>query len=298
MRVVNIIILVMVFITGIISYQDLRKTKALAKQVVTIDHVKEALNLKTAFQHVVSFLKVYEIKDESGEIKLIRHGGDYDGGYIIPEKALQRADVLMGYGIADDNSFEEQFSIKYQKPSFGFDCGIDSISSNSNLFTFVNECIGSDDFIYGHQNSSKKIHTFTEQVNKLNLDGKNIFLKMDIEGAEYDAFEDIIKHASSITGIALKIHVFDSDSAVRAANLLRSLQENFVLVHVHGNNCCSRPGIVVENAYGKMSHVIELSYINKNLITSYNLSSNQPHPTALDMPNLRNMPDVHFEVIG
>lgn len=244
-----------------------------------------------------SLLKVYEAKDENGSIKLKRLGKDNDGGYIAPEKSLAQAEVLFGYGIDDDISFEEAFSNIYNKPSFGFDCGIESIKSQSKLFTFVNECIASDNFLYSRQKSSYKISSFTEQIKSLNLSNKKIFIKMDIEGAEYDALEDIIKNPHNVTGIVFEMHIFkkhiDFDKAIK---LLTALQKDFVLVHLHGLNC--HGSFETKNATGSIPYQIEFTYINKSLVTDYQISKNQSHPTDLDMPNCTYKPEARFTILA
>jgi hypothetical protein len=244
----------------------------------------------------VSLLKISSAYDKNGDIKLSRMGRANDGGYVVPEKALESADVLLGYGIADDQSFEEGFSKAYNKPSYGFDCGISNVKSTSNLFNFVNECIGTDQFLYSGRNSSQKITSFGTQLKNLDLTGKKIFLKMDIEGAEYEAFEDIYKYHSNITGIVMEIHFHNTRTLDRAISLLKELNKNFVLVHLHGNNAATHHSFMTRNSSGLIPKVMELSYIHKSLVTSYKLSDNQKHPTELDMPNLVGLEEMKFEI--
>ena len=40
---------------------------------------------------------------------------DGDGIYVVPEELLKNVDCCMSYGIADDISFEDQFSLKYKR---------------------------------------------------------------------------------------------------------------------------------------------------------------------------------------
>ena len=221
---------------------------------------------------LVSYLKIFSAYDNNGSIKLIRHGRENDGGYIIATKAFDLSDVLMGYGINDDNSFEDMFSINYNKPSYGFDCGIDKIESKSKLFTLVNQCISSDSSLLIRENSSNKISSFNSQIDELGLAGKKIFIKMDIEVAEYEALDEIIQYHENVTGIALEVH-YDVFSVKKLINLLEKLQKDFVLLHIHGNN--NAPSIFANNVIGALPSVIELSYINKALVKSYDISDNQ-----------------------
>src|SRR4051812_24686891 len=65
---------------------------------------------QSALEILVRMLKVQKIYDEKGEIQLMRIGSPNDGGYVVAKKSLDMADVCLGYGIADDISFEEYFS--------------------------------------------------------------------------------------------------------------------------------------------------------------------------------------------
>ena len=130
---------------------------------------------------------------------------------------------------------------------------------------------------------------------------KKVFLKIDIEGAGYDAFEDILKHSKNITGIVLEIHFCDYyNSLYKAINLLSNLNKDFVLVHVHGNNYA--PRFMVNNLKGMLTCAIELSYINKSLVTEYHIASNQSRPLPLNAPCCKGdycsfKDDIKFEIL-
>ena len=111
---------------------------------------------------------------------------------------------------------------------------------------------------------------------------KKLFIKIDIEGAEYEVMPDILRYAQNITGIAIEVHFSESHEQVKQVyDLLDDLKKDFVLVHVNGNNCASNI-FTASNCEGNIPRVIELSYINKNLISDYRLAENQEHPSELD----------------
>lgn len=246
---------------------------------------------------LVSHLKVYDVKDENGPIELIRHGKNNDGGYIVATKSLNQADILLGYGIADDNSFENDFSLKYNKPSFGFDCGVSNSEGKSKLFTFISECIDSDSSLYGNQKSSNNVSSFSSQIEKLKLQDKKLFIKMDIEGAEYEAFKDILKYSKNITGITLEIHLGDGVIIQKAINLLKKLSDDFILIHVHGNNG-GKAYFTTTNLLGVLPNIFQVTFINKSLITSSTLSENQSHPREIDQPDNPNKSDLKFKILN
>lgn len=252
---------------------------------------------KIYLEKLVSLLKKYNVYDKNGPIKLIRLGKDNDGGYVVPEVALKQADVVMGYGISNDISFEEQFSDRYNKKAYGFDCGANVyINIKNKLLSFIPECISTDEFLM-NTSSSKKISSFSNQIKTLNLHGKKIFIKMDVEGAEYYSFNDILKHVDNITGIALEIHLFYEDHVKKAVDLLSLLNKYFFLIHVHGNNIIDYLTFVTKNSKGKLTKSLELTYINKSLVLKYEIPKIQSYPLPIDMPSDPSKPDVKFEIL-
>jgi hypothetical protein len=185
-----------------------------------------------------------------------------------------------------------------QKTSYGFDCGSiysEIIKKITNPLThFIPECISNDNRFYSGQDSSGKASTFDEQIKKLNLENKKIFIKMDIEGAEFDALTDIIKKPENIAGILVKIHFLTKRKySIKTAKLLEKLQEHFYLVHMHTNNCTSR---ILETMHlsSPISDVIELSHINKNLESKAQFIKEISYPTKMDSPN---HPDFKYKII-
>ena len=251
---------------------------------------------KTAqFDALTSLLVVSKAFDEHGQITLSRLGKDHDGGYMVPDKALEHSDVLLGYGVANDISFEEQFSQRYDKPSYGFDCGVQKITHHDPHFTFVRECISSDKFLYRNQQSSDNIRTFTQQLDQLKLRNKNIFVKMDIEGAEYAAFNDIFQYTPYITGILIEIHFTQSEQTEQAIQLISKLNESFALLHIHGNNCTNQY-FSSQHMKGPAPRVLELTYINKALVHRIIQATKQDHPDTTDQTNCPNQPEHTFEI--
>ena len=302
----RILIIIILVIATIAYFSILQKNikylkKSLTQKINILDHKIEGIDQKLTFllnqkdqkkleeiignqqmEKFVDILKVYDTYDKNGLIKMVRIGSDFDGGYVVPEIALKNAQALMGYGIRDDISFEEQFSDLYHKESYGFDCTTKRIKITNKLTHFIPECIGTKKFIEGNDSNYLKISSFSEQLKNLKLEDKNLFIKMDIEGAEYETFFEILNHSNNITGIAIEFHFADTiDQFNKAIELLSSIEKNFILVHVHGVNCTDKT-FVTNNSEGNIPRVLELSFINKSLVSSFEISSNQSHPTKMD----------------
>lgn len=267
----------------------------LEKQVFLLQQKLEDKFLSSQTE-LVSLLKTYIVFDKNGELKLSRMGkATGDGGYVIPNKSIDNADVLLGYGISDDISFEEEFSSKFHKKSFGFDCSITTIETNNNLVKFIPECLGTSD--YSDHKISTNISTFKEQLQKLDLENKKIFIKMDIEGAEYEVFSDILNDTRNITGIAMELHLNTwTNNFEKAISLLSAINQHFYLVNVHGNNC-SEETFEAKNVEGGVSRLLQLTYINKNLVTHAKPEKITLHPSKHDIPNCSDKKEHKFKIV-
>ena len=255
-------------------------------------------------EHLVNLLKRHEVSDQNGPIKLIRLGNANDGGYVVPEIALKKAAAVLGYGIYQDISFEEEFSNRYHKKSYGFDCSKDvKINIKNKLCHFIPECIATNKFAYklndSMDHSSLKTSSFNQHLKRFNLEGEKVFIKMDIEGSEYYTFHEILKHAKNITGIALEIHIFDDKHIQKAINLLSTLNKYFILIHIHGNNINDMEGRVftAKNLKGRLSKSFELTYINKSLVSKSKVAKIHSYPLPIDMPSSTRTEDMKFEII-
>lgn len=118
---------------------------------------------------------------------------------------------------------------------------------------------------------------------------------MDIEGAKFEAFQDILNHHKNITGIVFELHLNKKANFPLAVELLLALRENFILLHLHGNNFKSAR-ILSPRAIGGIPLALELTYIHKSLVDKYHVSENQLHPLEIDMKNDPDKPEVRFEI--
>ena len=199
---------------------------------------------------------------------LIRLGRPNDGGYVVTKKILSISDGLLSYGINKDWSFEKDFW--KQKPESIIHCYDHSVSLvNLIIFTFksvflsiirlllfdkkrlAKEFLGIfviPDYYYFFQNkrvyfknriwnnNKNNSKTFQDTLTKIySFGAKNVFLKMDIETAEYKVLNDVLKTKNNIVGMAIEFHKID-EYASEFNSLVSSFLKDFHIVHVHGNN--------------------------------------------------------------
>ena len=289
------IILASLFIVGKTAYSIMISNVNGKRVLSKISVLKNNFLYQETFDKIASMLVVYDAKVKDKPLEFIRLGKDYDGGYVVPVAAMESADALMGYGIADDISFERDFSQRFDKPSFGFDCGVGKIETGDSRCHFFSECIGTSDYLYRNQKSSGRIASFSQQLQRLRLADKKVFIKMDIEGAEFEVMDDILKHSQNITGMVLEIHI-PNGNPEKVSKSLSSINRHFTLVHLHGNNS-SDSFFKTKYSTHPVPYLLELSYVNNNLVNFSEVSKNQKHPRSVDQRDCTNLPEYEFEVI-
>ena len=121
-----------------------------------------------------------------------------------------------------------------------------------------------------------------EIFNNLSLDAK-VFLKIDIEGAEYALLESIIKAQSRLTSLAIEFHNLDDDRYLELESFIDSFE--LVLSHTHVNIA----GKINNN---NMASVIELTFVRD--LEKGNKVEKLPH--SLDMDSFPNNIDYVIEI--
>ena len=109
---------------------------------------------------------------------------------------------------------------------------------------------------------------------------KNLFLKVDIEGSEYRILDTLVDNKNRISGLVIEFH--DCDLHLEAIkNFLKNFQ--IKLIHIHANNY--QP----INKKSGLPLVLELTF-------SKNCETIKPKilPNELDMPNNKEEPEINL----
>ena len=197
----------------------------------------------------------------------IRLGKKNDGGYVIYDGLDY--DLIIGCGISNDISFEDYFVEKYKCKSIVYDGTIKKLPKSK----------------YDHKWFNQNVYEGT--LDNLLNDNINIFLKIDIEGCEWDLFKNI--NLENVSQMVIEFHSGFKYPDINM-EILKKIEESHYLHHIHGNNYRKKQ-YKIDN---KIIHsVFEASYINKKLCDhvepikySYHILDQSNNPKKEDIKNM------------
>ena len=254
-------------------------------------------------------LKPHFIKNS----KLIRLGSIDDGGYVIPKKVLKNTDYLISLGISDNWDFEKHFARLSNCSVDSYDYSIDNIfwinKFKKDLFKFLCLKIFKPkklykmfqflDFIYffkwKKKNSfflkkigiGKHLISLKDIINNKKKANK-IFLKIDIEGSEYNILDQINHYKNKITGIVIEFHE-TSKNIKKIISFIYKIEDKLSLIHIHGNNYSAK-------GLNQKPEALELTFVSNKLFVKENRKNNKSYPIkGLDHPNSKRSKDLILE---
>lgn len=251
-------------------------------------------------------------------LDLIRLGHDRDGGYVVPAVAVDRATVLLSLGLSDEWSFDRSFLARNPGATLiGVDHSVGSVSLAWRWFRSAFKIlsyslVGNVAKLQKNKDAARNAASYfsffrapnchvKKMVASSSGGGKitlpellkfagaehplSVFLKVDIEGAEYEIIGDIVENAGQINCITAEFHGLDRNASI-LNDAMRRLQKDFYLVHVHGNNFESF-------RFEGYPRAIEVTLLNKGLVQGVPPPSRESYPLAgLDAPNFPDRPEA------
>lgn len=236
---------------------------------------------------------------------LVRLGRSNDGGYLVDKRDVAAADSLITFGLFDDWSFERAVLAGRDLPLHSYDATLTPAFLRKR---FVWKLLNphkvrrvlagiTNLFDYPRFFSGKRQH-FAKFVG-LRTQGEFVaigavferaaaagmarpFLKIDIEGGEYDLLDTLITKADQTAGLAIEFH--ECDTHIKAITDFVAAYP-LTLVHIHGNNYkpVSASGI---------PETMELTFSSS---PGDGAEVRLPHP--LDMPCHRARPEVRLAFV-
>lgn len=207
-----------------------------------------------------------------------RIGRDNDGGYVICKIPDCKYDCLLSAGICDDISFEENFLQKVQKvPCIAFDGTVDGLPQPNDSIQFVKKNIDRKE-----SDILTNLHSYFENFS-------NVFVKMDIEGAEYKWIQSLKQnHLDSIQQFTIEIHYPFKEGY---EFLFEKLNSTHALLHLHANCAGGVHTIEGKNYPG----LLECTYVHRKWIQHPLSLNTDALPGPLDQTNLVGIPDIDLQ---
>jgi hypothetical protein len=186
---------------------------------------------------------------------LARIGSVNDGGYIACENLMTGVESAYSYGIETEDNWGCQVSRKLGVAIHQYDCFTEHRPTcDGGKFVFHDECIGPKAGTFDGQ----PFDTLTGQIAKNGDSGKRLFVKMDVEGAEWDSLlttDDAV--LAKIDQFSMEMHGINGKKFIE---LLKKLKKTFYLVNVHFNNyTCSKKAAPLP------ATVFEVLLVNKRI---------------------------------
>jgi hypothetical protein len=251
-----------------------------------------------------TFLKPYHLKNDN----LVRIGPKLDGGYVIDKRSLQQTNTIITCGLNDDWEFEKNFLKNNRNCKvIAFDhtinkkFWIDRFKKDiKHFFLFkkirLKKILGIFkylDYINFFRNKNKhyiikigKQNIVNKEItiSKIFENLKEVFLKIDIEGDEYNILDEIVDNSNKINSLIIEFHNIHENMGLIEKFIMNNL--DLKLIHIHGNNFAGK------NKEGD-PNVLELTFINTKKYKLELIKTKKEYPLKnLDHKNINRMNDL------
>ncbi len=164
-----------------------------------------------------------------------------------------------------------------------FDHTIEAIQAENKKLLFFREGVA------GRTDISQNLFSIKDHLHRHQIREDQLILKMDVEGAEFDALEAVPDDTlDRFEQIVLEVHWLNNlDNLAfrdRFRRIFLKLNSAFTLFHVHANNWDGPNGLAIVSGV-PVSTMFELSYVRSARV--HRLPSQTLYPTALDYPNVQ-----------
>lgn len=212
--------------------------------------------------------------------RMTRIGSNQDGGYVMLDPG--RDGIAYSFGIGGTASWDTDMANRNFRV-FQFDGTVaSSPCSNANIRFFRKNITSAsqhgEDLI-----SLPEIFSLLKHENE-----SNIILQMDIEGSEWEFFENISEQdLSKFSQIVVEFHWMTGlKSLDRWQNVFRKILKTHIPTHLHYNNC----GETLLFTNFIVSSLWEVSFARRDMNAA--TPSRRLYPTELDYPNLPHLPEI------
>jgi hypothetical protein len=252
---------------------------------------------------------------------LKRFGVPRDGGYVGPPESIANNSVIFCFGLSYEWSFETEITSQVKNTRFiAFDPTvsfgifvIEVLKSFKHLFNFGdNESAYRRFRVFGYRLKVVKNYVFSfyfqrnqhvkkwVKGKKVNLKNcisiaeiffefgkdKEIILKIDIEGDEFELLEELLKlgQISAVRSLFIEFHDLDLNWQ-KFSEIVHKLKETHSLVHLH------LPNMRTDLTEYGVPKFLEMTFIKSGLLNTKNGHRDSLPVVDVDFPNRPECPD-------
>jgi len=216
--------------------------------------------------------------------RLERFGEPHDGGYLMCANLLDGVEAGYSYGIAGYDQWGCDISRRFNVPVHQYDCfDLTLTSCPDGEVVFHPECVAGSTFT---DQEGRPFDSVQNQIARNGHAGRHVVLKMDVEGAEWDALASTPDEAfERIDQIALEFHGLHGDPQ-KYMRTVEKLKHFYHVAHLHFNNYACMQGAEPFPAWA-----YEVLFVSKRLGREDPNASPVARPHALDAPTNPKLPD-------
>jgi hypothetical protein len=237
------------------------------------------------FSEIVSLLSPMDVRDGNYS----RFGRNYDGGYVmLNDHRLRKSKAAYSLGICNDVSWDQAIA-ELGIDVYMYDHTIESLPNEHPRFHFFRKGVT------GREKGSD-LETLSAIIAKNgHSECDNMIMKMDIEGCEWDVFDESSAETVGLfSQIVVEFHGLSPDMSdarySQIRNALRKINQTHQSIHVHGNICESPVwigGIV-------LPPIIEVTYVRRSDYEGRLVRNTRTFPTKIDQPTFAGLPDLEL----
>lgn len=184
---------------------------------------------------------------------LKRYGSSNDGGYLMCGNLATDVGAAYSYGISTEDNWGCDVSKQLGVPVHQYDCFTpDRPACEGGRFIFHDECVGPR----AETIDGQPFDSIPSQIARNGDTGKRLLVKIDVEGAEWDALmatpDEVL---DTIVQMPMELHGTDEQKFV---DVVRRLKRQFHLVNLHFNNWACTPDTAPIPAYA-----FQVLWVNK-----------------------------------
>ena len=244
---------------------------------------------------------------------LKRIGNGNDGGYVVHFPSLQQTDCLVNYGVGYDVSFEKQYNKITGNPVYAFDPTmkkkaffiekiktgkyVETLKQSVNLLFwtlqekelkkynihFIEEGLAAE--------NTQHFKTFGYHLSKYHLSEKKVFLKIDIEGVEFEIFNNKLYHdLKNVIQFVMEFH-YAGKNLEKIAEIMDRLSTTHSLIHIHGNNI----GPTFPYNGQQIPEVFEVTFLHNSFLPEKTFSALDYPVKGLDFPCNKKREDLKLD---